>query len=38
MEIHQHHPEGVLIQRGGIELPCKYFVNGPNKAKVTMNR
>ena len=26
-------PEGVWVQGGGIELPCKYFVYGPKKSK-----
>ena len=38
METHQRHPDDVLIQRGRIELPCKYVVNGPKKAKVMMKR
>ena len=27
-------PEGVWVQGGGIELPCKYFVNKPKEFKV----
>ena len=26
-------PEGVWVQGGGIELPCKYFLYGPKESK-----